>query len=134
MTQMGDMKDATHEDVMRRAKAKFNLLMNSGKWGAKSLHQEIIVVLEAQLKELEGLSFLPNLPTSSSKINIKDKTRENREPTQVRTKGTIAKIARTTKTSTYKRRAKNGRRCHPRTMNQNINWLARKHGTGAFTT
>ncbi len=52
MDQTGDMRDATHEDIMKKAKAKYDLLVNSGKWGAKSPDQEKIIALEAQLKDL----------------------------------------------------------------------------------
>ena len=55
MNQTGDMKDATHEDIMQKANAKYDLLINSGKWGAKSPDQEKIAALEAQLKELKDL-------------------------------------------------------------------------------
>jgi hypothetical protein len=44
MDQLGDMKDAMHEDIMKKAKAKFDLLVNSRKWGAKSPDQEKIIV------------------------------------------------------------------------------------------
>ena len=58
---MGVMKDTTHEDIMRKAKAKYDLLVNSGKWGAKLPDQEKIITLEAQLKELKDLKLLAEL-------------------------------------------------------------------------
>eukprot|EP00804_Cyclotella_cryptica_P009585 CCRYP_006288-RA/>CCRYP_006288-RA protein AED:0.46 eAED:0.46 QI:0/-1/0/1/-1/1/1/0/90 len=54
---MGDMRDATHEDIMKKAKAKFDLLVNSGKWGAKSPDQEKISH-SAQVKELKDSAKL----------------------------------------------------------------------------
>jgi hypothetical protein len=35
MDQTGDMRNATHEDIMKKAKTKYDLLVNSGKWGEK---------------------------------------------------------------------------------------------------
>jgi hypothetical protein len=61
MDQTGDMKDATHEDIMKKAKAKYDLLVNSGKWGAKSPDQEKIIALEAQVKELKDLKLSAQL-------------------------------------------------------------------------
>jgi hypothetical protein len=61
MDQTGDMRDATHEDIMKKAKAKFDLLVNSGKWGAKSPDQEKIIALEAQLKQLKDLKLSAQL-------------------------------------------------------------------------
>jgi len=61
MDQTGDMRDATHEDTMKKAKAKFNLLMNSGKWGAKSPDQEKIISLKAQVKDLKDLKLSAQL-------------------------------------------------------------------------
>jgi len=61
MDQTGDMRDATHEDIMKKAKAKYDLLVNSGKWGAKSPDQEKIIALEAQLKDLQNLKLSAQL-------------------------------------------------------------------------
>ena len=61
MDQTGDMHSATHEDIMKKAKAKYDLLVNSGKWGAKSPDQEKIVALEAQVKELKDLKLSAQL-------------------------------------------------------------------------
>jgi hypothetical protein len=61
MDQTGDMKDATHEDIMKKAKAKYDLLVNSGKWGAKSPDQEKIIALEARLKQLQDLTLSKQL-------------------------------------------------------------------------
>jgi hypothetical protein len=57
MDQTGDTRDATHEDIMKKAKAKFDLLVNSGKWGAKSPDQEKIILLKAQVIELKDLKL-----------------------------------------------------------------------------
>ena len=43
----------THKEIMQKAKSKYDLLMNSGKWGSKSPNQEKTLALEAQLKEQE---------------------------------------------------------------------------------
>jgi hypothetical protein len=61
MDQTGDMRDATHEDIMKKAKAKYDLLVNSGKWGAKSPDQEKIIALEAKVKELKDLKLSAEL-------------------------------------------------------------------------
>ena len=57
MDQIGDMWDVTHEDIMKKAKAKFDLLVNSRKWGAKSPDQENIIALEAQVCKLKDLKL-----------------------------------------------------------------------------
>ncbi len=61
MDQTGDMRDATHEDIMKKAKAKYDMLVNSGKWGVKSPDQEKIIALEAQLKDLQNLKLSAHL-------------------------------------------------------------------------
>ena len=61
MDQTGDMQDATHEGIMKKAKAKNDLLVNSGKWEAKSPDQEKIIALEAQLKDLQNLKLSAQL-------------------------------------------------------------------------
>ena len=61
MDQTGDMKDATHEDIVKKAKAKYYLLVNSGRWGVKSPDQEKIIALEAQVKELKDLKLSAQL-------------------------------------------------------------------------
>jgi len=61
MDQTGDMRDATHDDIMKKAKAKFDLLVKSGKWGAKSPDQEKIIAFEAQVKELKDLKLSAQL-------------------------------------------------------------------------
>ena len=33
MDQKGDLQDTMHEDIMKKAKAKYDLLVNSSKWG-----------------------------------------------------------------------------------------------------
>jgi hypothetical protein len=53
MDQTGDMRNATHKDIMKKANAKYDLLVNSGKWGAKSPDQEKIIALNAHVKELK---------------------------------------------------------------------------------
>ncbi len=50
MDQTGDMKDATYKDIMKKTKAKYDLLVISRNWGAKSPDQEKIIVLEAKLR------------------------------------------------------------------------------------
>ncbi len=67
MDQTGDMRDATHEDIMK-AKAKYDLLVNSQKLGAKSPDHVKIIALEVQLKDLQNLSSQNNSSTSSSKV------------------------------------------------------------------
>ena len=66
MDQTGDMKDVTHKDIIQKAKAKYDLPMNSGKWSTKSPNQEKILALEAQLKELKHLTLSTQL---ANKLN-----------------------------------------------------------------
>ena len=42
---------------MKKAKAKYHLVVNSRGWGAKSPDQEKIIALEAQVKELKDLKL-----------------------------------------------------------------------------
>eukprot|EP00804_Cyclotella_cryptica_P028443 CCRYP_014209-RA/>CCRYP_014209-RA protein AED:0.46 eAED:0.46 QI:0/-1/0/1/-1/1/1/0/68 len=49
------MRDATHGDITKKAKAKYDLLMNSGKLGAKSPDQEKIIALKVEVKDLKDL-------------------------------------------------------------------------------
>ena len=60
------MKDVKHVDIMRKAKAKFDLLMNSRKCGIKSPNQEKIMALEAQFKELKDIKLSTQL---ANKLN-----------------------------------------------------------------
>jgi hypothetical protein len=46
---------------MKKAKAKYDLLVNSEKWGAKSPDQEKIIALEAKVKELKDLKLSAKL-------------------------------------------------------------------------
>jgi hypothetical protein len=46
---------------MKKAKAKYDLLLNSRKWGAKSPDQEKIIALKAQVKELKDLKLSAQL-------------------------------------------------------------------------
>ena len=46
---------------MKKAKANFDLLVNSRKWGAKSPAQEKIIALEAQVCELKDLKLSAQL-------------------------------------------------------------------------
>ena len=61
MDQTRDMRDATLEDIMKKAKAKYDLLVNCKKWGAKSPDQEKIIALEAEVKELKDLKLSTQL-------------------------------------------------------------------------
>jgi hypothetical protein len=61
MDQMGDMSDTIHEDIMKKANAKFDLLMNRGKWGTRSLDQEKIIALEAQVHKHKDLKLSAQL-------------------------------------------------------------------------
>ena len=61
MDQTGDIRNVTHEDITKKAKEKFDLLMNSGKWGTKSRDQEQIIALEAQMHELKDLKLSAQL-------------------------------------------------------------------------
>jgi hypothetical protein len=74
MDQTGDMRDATHEDIMKKAKAKFDLLVNSGKWGAKSPEQKKIIALKAQVKDLKDLKLSAQLI-----CKLKEDGKEQRE-------------------------------------------------------
>ena len=81
MDQTGDMCDATHEEIMKKAKAKYDLLVNSGKWGAKLPDQEKIIALEAQVKELKDLKLSAQL-MNKLKQGQKDKDQQNQQNRQ----------------------------------------------------
>ena len=46
---------------MKKAKAKYDLLGNNGKWGAKSSNQQKISMLESQVHELQDLKLSAQL-------------------------------------------------------------------------
>ena len=75
--QTGDMVNATHTDLMRKAKQRFDLLTTNNKWGAKSPDQEKIIALEAQLKDLklsaQLIKKLKNENKQGQKAQGKDK-------------------------------------------------------------
>jgi hypothetical protein len=81
MDQTGDMHDATHKDIMKKAKAKYDLLVNSGKLGAKSPDQEKIIALEAQVKELKDLKLSAQL-MNKLKQGQKGKDQQNQQSRQ----------------------------------------------------
>ena len=74
--QTGDMKDATHEEVMKKAKQRFDLLNHNDKWGAKSPEQEQIIALEAQLKDLKLSKKLLDKLKNKDKDKDKDKDKQ----------------------------------------------------------
>ena len=71
------MRDATHEDIMKKAKAKYDLLVNSGKWGARSPDQEKIIALEAEVKELKDLKLSAKLIRKLKEDDDEVREREN---------------------------------------------------------
>ena len=80
MDQNGDMQDATHEDIMKKAKAKYDLLVNSGKWGDKSPDQEKNRCSQdtAQGSICKTSSSQHNSSTSSSKVKSKARKDNNK--------------------------------------------------------
>jgi hypothetical protein len=66
---------------MKQAKAKYDLLVNSGKWGAKSPDQEKIIALEAQVKELKDLKLSTQL-INKLKQGQKGKDQQNQQNQQ----------------------------------------------------
>ena len=75
MDQKRDMHSATHKDIIKRQK-NYDLLVNSGKWGAKSPDPEKIITLEAQFKELKNLK-LSTQPVNKLKQGQKGKDQQN---------------------------------------------------------
>ena len=73
------MQDTTQDNITMKAKATYDLLMNSGKWRAKSSNQEKIIALKAQLKDLQNLKLSVQLITSSSKIKNKVRRRNSKD-------------------------------------------------------
>ena len=139
MDQTGDMQDATHKDIMKKAKAKYDLLVNSGKWGAKSPDQEKIIALEAQPKDLQNLKLSPQLINKLKQGQGQGGQHSRIEhkviatPHQNMVQATV-KIRRTGQTSAFNSRTRSGSKRLPRTMNQSKNKWAPKHSTGVFTT
>ena len=109
MDQTGDMRDATHEDIMKKAKAKYDLLVNSGKWGAKSPDQEKIIALEAQLKDLQ------NLKLSQQLINKLKQGQGQAGQSQNQRRGRQQNRAQDNRNATPKRGASNRRNQKDRT-------------------
>ena len=52
LDQTADMRDISHEALMARAKAKFDLLLSLGRWGTQSSEQQQILALTAQLTKV----------------------------------------------------------------------------------
>ena len=71
------MREATHEDIMKKAKAKYDLLVNSRKWGAKFPDQEKIIALEAKVKELKDLKLSAQLLCKLKEDDQDQKEEEN---------------------------------------------------------
>lgn len=57
------MQDATHKDIMKKIKTKNELLVNNRNCRAKSLDQEKIIALEAQINQ-KNLKLSAQLSTS----------------------------------------------------------------------
>jgi len=87
MDQTGDMRDATHEDIMKKAKAKFDLLVNSGKWGGKSPDQEKIIALEAHVKELKDLKLSEQLLNKLKQGQKRQQNQNQNQPKQSTNQG-----------------------------------------------
>ena len=89
------------------------------------------IALEAQLKDLQ------NLKLSAQLINKRDNRKDNHRKALTLLKNKVqptARIRKTGQTNDFKNKMRNGKRYHPRIMNQNKNKLAPKHFTGASTT
>ncbi len=89
----GDIQDPTHEDIIKKAKAKYDLLVNSGKWGDKSPDQEKNCCSQdtAQGSICKTSSSHHNSSTSSSKVKSKarkdiSKIRNKKEPMLLKNK------------------------------------------------
>jgi hypothetical protein len=64
----------THKELILLATNKYNLLIQSGEWGAKSLEEEKIIAMQAELTALKGQFVLaPNLKRAAGKKKDGDK-------------------------------------------------------------
>ena len=140
MDQTGEMRDATHEDTMKKSKAKCDFLVNSGKWGAKSPDHEKIIALKAQVKELKDLTLSAQL-MNKLKQGQKGKDQQNHkigtkvEPIKIKTKEELEDgIRRTGQTTNSRSKTRSGRRFLPRMTNRSKNEWESRHFTGVSTT
>ena len=68
------MATFTHEELILLATNKYNLLVQSGEWGAKSLEEEKIIAMQAELTALKGQFVLaPNLKHAAGEKKDGDK-------------------------------------------------------------
>jgi hypothetical protein len=102
LDQRGDMKDITHEELMKRAKAKYDLLVSKGTWGAKSQDQEKIIALEAQIRELKDLKLSAQLQDKLKRK--KGKTSDNASVSSVSTSSSRSSKSKNKKDRGNKRR------------------------------
>ncbi len=132
MDQTGDMRDATHEDIMKKAKAKYNLLVNNRKWATKSPDHVKISTLVAKIKKIKKLK---DLKLSAHLIcKLKEGDHNQKEEENNGWNGTREHSKRSAPTSGFNDRMKSERNHLPRKTIQSTSRWARKHFTGEFIT
>jgi hypothetical protein len=106
------MATFTHEELILLATNKYNLLVQTGEWGAKTLEEENIVTMQAELTALKGQFALgPKLRAAADKDGAK------KDDEKKGTRAARRKIRKTLQTNVSSRKMRNGNVCPPRTAN-----------------
>jgi hypothetical protein len=102
----------THKELILLATNKNNLLVQTGEWGAKTLTEEKIVAMQAELTALNVNSlWAPNLGPQLTKMVPRRMMRK--KVTRVARR----RIRKTLQTNVSRRKMRNGNVCPPRTVN-----------------
>jgi hypothetical protein len=101
----------THEELILLATNKYNSLVQTGEWDAKTLEEEKIVVMQAELTALKGEFALgPKLRAAAGNKDGAKKDDEKKGD-----QGGKKKNNKTLQTNLSRRRMRNGNVCPPRT-------------------
>jgi len=105
----------THEELILLATNKYNLIVQSGEWGAKSLEEEKIIAMQAELMALKGQFVLaPNLKRTAGKKKDGDKKDNDNKGDK---KGGKKKNKKNTANKCKQRKMRSGNAYLPRTAN-----------------
>lgn len=85
------MRDATHKDIMKKAKAKYNLLMNSGNGVLNPLIKRRSLPLRLKYVNSRTSSSPPKSSASSKRI----KRKRGKETTMVKMKSILKQMGQT---------------------------------------
>ena len=109
------MATFTHEELILLATNKYNLLVQSGEWGAKSLEEEKIIAMQAEFMALKGQFVLTlNLKRAAGEKKDGDKKDNYKKGDK---QGGKKKNKKTLQTNVSKRKMRSSNAYLPRTAN-----------------